>query len=271
MVRNEGDKLTRVVICPPRKEYFTNRDLVAHNIARSADRALAVKQHSVLASTLHKGGCEVITIPELTGHPNSVFTRDTALITPRGYIMLRMGLQTRRGEESWMSRELEKLEEPCAGTIYEPGTVEGGDIIMAGEVAFVGHSARTNAAGIQQLKKILLGMNYCVRVAEIASPRLHIGGAMSMIAPDRLLCCKAMFPDGFFQGFDVIEVRDDTFISGNVICLSANTVIAEKENDEVIAMLEKNDVVLHVLDLSEFVKGRGGPTCLIMPLERCPE
>ncbi len=44
----------------------------------------------------------MINIPELANHPNSVFTRDTALCTPNGYIKLRLGLESRQGEEEWI-------------------------------------------------------------------------------------------------------------------------------------------------------------------------
>ena len=77
-----------------------------------------------------------------------------------------------------------------------------------------------------------------------------------------------IFSTDFFNGFEVTEISTNTFISGNVICLSDNHVIAEKGNREVITKLKTADVKVHDIDLSEFVKGRGGPTCLIMPLER---
>ena len=83
MLRNEGDRLTRVVVCAPRQEYFRVSDLERHNIAQCADRDLAIQQHGALKSEIMQFGSEVLDIPELTNHPNSVFTRDTALCTPK--------------------------------------------------------------------------------------------------------------------------------------------------------------------------------------------
>jgi dimethylargininase len=268
MVRNEGDKLRRVVVCTPQKEYFNVRNPDVHNITQRADQKKAVQQHAVLKAIMHQSGCEVIDIPELSDHPNSIFTRDTAVCTPEGYIKLRMGLETRRGEDAWMAQTLDALGEPCAGGIKAPGTVEGGDIILAGKVAFVGCSQRTNENGVQQISKFLRSMNYEVRLANMPPTRLHIGGAMSMVGPRRIVCCPDVFPSGFFDGFETIEISSDTFISGNVICLVENEVIAEKENAEVISKLRQAGILVHDIDLSEFVKGRGGPTCLIVPVER---
>ena len=94
MLRNEGDRLTRVVVCTPREEYFRASDLKNHNITQLADRNLAIQQHDTLKSKIMEFGSEVIDIPELANHPNSVFTRDTALCTPNGYIKVRLGLDT---------------------------------------------------------------------------------------------------------------------------------------------------------------------------------
>jgi N-dimethylarginine dimethylaminohydrolase len=120
-------------------------------------------------------------IPELASDPNSIFTRDVALCTPRGHIKMWMGLADRRDEARWMAEALDALDEPCVGALTPPGTVEGGD----------------------------------------------------------------------------------------VICLRDNEVIANvAENEDAIWDLVRAGVHVHSLDLSEFRKGAGGPTCLILPVER---
>lgn len=268
MLKNEGDMLSRVVVCTPKDEYFRVSNFEIHSITQLADRNRAQKQHDELKSILAGFGCEVIDSPELPNHPNSVFTRDTALCTPRGYVKLRMGLRTRRGEEVWMSQVLDSLGESCAGNIREPGTVEGGDIILAGLVAFIGRSQRTNEDGVKQISALLSAMNYEVRSITVPPPYLHIGGAMSVIGLECVLCCRGVFPDGFFDGFHKIEVSSDTFVSGNVICLGNNEVVADVANVEAVKELERAGFIVHAVDLSEFVKGRGGPNCLIMPVER---
>lgn len=268
MLRNEGDRLVRVVVSTPRFEYFHISDLKSHNIQQVSDRKKAVKQHDNLKRLLEKSGCEVIDVPELGNHPNSVFTRDTSLITPQGYIKLRMGLPTRRGEESWMANELDSLGEPCAGSIESPGTVEGGDVILAGEVAFVGRSLRTNQSGTRQLSRLLAANGYEVREIILPPAHLHLGGVMSMIGPKSVLCCRGVFADGFFDGLERIEVPAITSTSGNVICLGDHEVIADTTNIEAIKELKRADVKVHLVDLSEFIKGSGGPTCLVLPIER---
>ena len=269
MLRNEGGRLTKVAVCTPGREYFNVTDLKSHNITEMPDAERTLTQFSLFRSLIQKAGCDVVEVPELSGHPNSVFTRDVSVVTPRGYIRLRMGLDSRKGEEEWMATILDSLGEPCAGVIEAPGTVEGGDIILAGNVAFLGHSQRTNSAGIDQISKFLINMGYEVRIHRLEFRYLHLGGAMSMIGTQRVLCCRGVFPEGFFKGFDTVEVPHRGPSTGNVICLATNEVIANvAENAEAIQALEERGVRVHSIDLSEFRKGTGGPTCLILPIER---
>lgn len=269
MLKNEGDPLKKVILCAPGKEYVTVWNKEEHHIAEIADLKKAADQHHILRNILENSGCQVVEIPELPGHPNSVFTRDAAICTPQGYLKLHMGLESRRGEEDWMEKTLQSLGVPMAGYIDPPATAEGGDVILAGAVAFVGHSERTNTDGVAQLTAWLHWMGYKeVRVAEVPPQYLHIGGAMSMIGPHRILCCEHVFPRHFFEGFETVVVPADSFISANVICISDGEVIADRSNRETIALLRHEGIIVHALDLSEFVKGSGGPSCLIMPVER---
>lgn len=268
---NEGGRLLKVVVCAPETEYFNAIDPSVHNIEQYADKDAAIAQHRQLCKAMSDNGVEVLYIQELKNHPNSVFPRDTCVRVSHGYIQLRMGLSSRQGEELWMAEFLEQHGMYKFGAIHSPGTVEGGDVILAGNVVFIGQSRRSNAEGVKQIKKLFEKGSFEVRIAEVPPPRLHIGGMMSMIGPRRVLCCLELFPEGFFQGFDVISVSAESFISGNVICLDENVVIAEKSNVPAIHSLQEKEVRVYDLDLSEFVKGRGGPTCLIMPLERCSD
>jgi dimethylargininase len=265
---NEGSRLKSVIVCAPVYEYFKAVDLHAHNISQIADRDRAVEQHDHLCTIMRDSGVQVLCIPELRGHPNSVFTRDTCVCVSLGFVQLRMGLASRQGEEVWMAQFLESRDIPQYGAVQSPGTVEGGDVILAGNVVFVGRSRRSNSEGIEQISRLFTQLGLDVRIVDVPRPRLHIGGMMSMIGPRRVLCCEELFPEGFFKGFEVISVPADTFISGNVICLDENVVIAEKCNIPAIQSLKEHGVQVHDIDLSEFVKGRGGPTCLIMPVER---
>jgi dimethylargininase len=268
MWRSEGDKIRKMILCPPGPEYVKVENLEDHNFVEVPDLEKARKQFLELQALVERAGGEVIAVEELRDHPNSVFTRDVALGTPDGFVQVRMGLPTRRGEEPWMSEILSELGMDRIAEIREPGTVEGGDVILGGRVAFVGCSSRTNRAGVEQMQRILRKMGYEVRVQEISDLFLHIGGAMSLVGPDTVVCCAGVFPDGFFRGYRVIEVADESFSAINVIHLAEGEVVLHHSFNRTIDALTAAGCTVHPIDLSEVLKGGGGPTCVTLPIER---
>ena len=260
--------MSEAIVSPPLKEYGINSRLKMHNYSRVPDHALAIKQHLQLTEVLRQSGFSVSYIPEMPNHPNSVFTRDPAVYTKEGYIQLRMGLPSRRGEEEWISSFLDSIKIPRIGSIQSPATAEGGDIIISGNTVFIGHSSRTNADGIAQISDILRHYGYHIRVGNVPQPYLHLGGAMTVLAKDLILAVSDILPDNFFNGFNVIRLLTGNFISGNVISNGDGIIIAEEFNIEAIDKLHKAGLQVHALNLSEFIKGTGGPSCLVLPVKQ---
>jgi len=268
MLNNEALTLKRVIVSRPLTAYFVESDASRHNIGQVADKRKTINQHDLFIEIIQVLGTEVLCIPELPGHPNSVFTKDTATVTAEGYIQLRMGLPSRVNEESWMAAFLKELGEPSIGKIVQPGTVEGGDVILAGKVAFIGISTRTNEAGARQIAEVFQKLGVNPRICNVPAPFLHLGGAMTLIEPDHVLCVRNVFSQSFFTGYKESIIDKGSFISGNVISLGNKVVIVDQRNISALEILELQHFKTHALDLSEFVKGNGGPSCLIMSLER---
>jgi len=269
MVRNEGERLIQAIVCTPRQEYALGAgDTGKHNIGELSKPEIAIQQHDALKAALKEFGVKVLDIPELEGHPNSVFTRDTALCTPQGYIKLRLGLKTRQGEGAWMAEALDQIGVPRVGEITAPGTVEGGDVVLAGEVAFIGRSTRTNEEGIKQLSGPLEVMGYEIRVIALPDSILHLDKVLMALGPKEVLYCKELVAEKEIEGFGGIGIscRGDT--TANIICLGDRELIVNRSNTLVMARLEAAGYKVHNLDLGEFARGMGGPNCLIMPVRR---
>lgn len=269
MLRDESKRLRKVVVCTPRYEYSLARsDHERHNIGALGSPEVAIDQHNTLKTTLRQFGAEVIDVEELVDHPNSVFTCDTAMCIPVGYVKLRLGLESRQGEEEWMAHILDGLGETCVGKIEAPGTVDGGDVVLAGSVAFIGHSIRTNTEGIRQLSCILEKTGYEIRVIEIPKIILHLDKVLMVLGPGKLLYCSEFVSERDIAGYYGIGVTCGGETTANIICLGDDELIVDRSNSGVIACLEAENFLVHDLDLSEFAKGMGGPNCLIMPVER---
>ncbi|BBJ28558.1 N(G),N(G)-dimethylarginine dimethylaminohydrolase [Athalassotoga saccharophila] len=254
----------RFLMCEPKEAYFKVDDLKTHNITQRSNKALAISQHRSLSSLIRSLGHDVVMVEELEGHPNSVFVKDPVCCTPNGYIKLRMGLKSRRSEEEWLSKFLDQLGIRCIGKLEAPATAEGGDIIIAEKFVFIGLSSRTNLNGAKKISEIFSNFGYKPRMVKVPSPYLHLGGAMTYIGSNKILCVDNL--DGDFSDFDLLKVPSGDFISGNVIFLPFNDVIVEESNVDAIKLLKSNEFKVHSINLSEFVKGTGGPTCLIQPI-----
>ena len=120
------------------------------------DVTLAKAQHRQYCSILKESGIEVIALPPLENFPDSVFMQDPALLGSRASVIGRFSEARRRGEEKALVDDLRKSARTGRlSWIMEPGTLEGGDIVMTEKDVFVGKSKRTNSSGIQQLAHIL--------------------------------------------------------------------------------------------------------------------
>ena len=261
----EYGNLKKAILCRPEESYFSVKNHKSQNINSNIDRGKALLQFKNLKNTLAKLGVSIVNIPELKGHPNSVFVKDTAIVTRDSFIKLRMGLISRREEEEWMADFLKSLGLKEIGSINPPGTAEGGDIVIGEKVAFVGISSRTNENGAKQVSEILMNTGYEVRIVKFKGPFLHIGGGMSLIGKNTILYCRNAFPEEFFKGFKEILIDCDDFISGNVIAISEKEAVASKTNRKAIKILKTEGITVHELDLSEFIKGNGGPSCMVLP------
>jgi dimethylargininase len=230
----------------------------------------ACVQHTALRRALAAAGAQVVEIDELECHPNSAFVRDVALVVPDGFIRLSMGLPARCGEEAWMAEHLTSLGMTEVGRIQPPGTLEGGDVFLVGGLALVGLSARANADGAKQLERMLAPMGYRVRTTPVPPPALHLGSVLSPVGAERVVYVEGALPAEFLDGLDGIEApRDRPDATANVLCLGEGRVLADaRESPRTLEALDRAGVAVETLDLTEFGKGSGGPTCLALPLDR---
>ena len=88
---------------------------------------------------------------ELAPLMNIMFLRDQLITTKKGIVLGRMNSPQRSHETKLIKFALKKLGITPIYEVTEPGRLEGGDLIMAGDTAFIGQGLRTSAAGVKQL------------------------------------------------------------------------------------------------------------------------
>ena len=120
------------------------------------DYELALKQHDTYIAALKQCGVDVLVLDADERYPDSCFVEDPAVVTRNCAIITNPGAGTRNGEKEEIIPAIKKFySDDQIEYIKDPGTLEGGDVMMVGDHFYVGRSARTNEEGIRQFKEIL--------------------------------------------------------------------------------------------------------------------
>src|ERR1700687_4789811 len=106
----------------------------------------ASAQHVAYERRLQDLGCAVQRLAAGPDMPDSVFIEDIAVVLDEIAILTRPGPESRRGESEAVAEAL--LSHRPLARIEPPGTMDGGDVLVAGRSGFVGCSGRTSTAGM---------------------------------------------------------------------------------------------------------------------------
>jgi dimethylargininase len=177
--------------------------------------------------------------------------------------MTRMGAPSRRKESESLAKALARFR-PLRW-MREPATLEGGDVLRVGSTLFVGLSARTNRAGIAQLRAELEPFGYSVRPMEVRGC-LHLKSGCSWVGNQTILANRDWVDISAFAGFDIVDVAANEPRAANVLALGDTVVIPEAFPDTG-RILERAGWRVRLLDISELMKAEAGLTCSSILLE----
>ena len=246
------------------------------------DLAEAISEYKDFRALLSSTGANLIELSSSDSLTiDSIYTRDSILVSPKGLILCNMGRASRTPEAAINAASYTALGHRVAGQISAPGTLEGGDFIWLDEQhAAVGLGPRTNAEGIRQLADIL-GPEVELHVVELPEPDhpddvLHLMSIISPIDQDLALIYRPFMPAEFMAwleklGVAFVDVPEQEYaIMGcNVLAIAPRTTIMLENLPAVKRALEDAGCTVATykgLEISR--KGEGGPTCLTRPLER---
>jgi dimethylargininase len=233
-------------------------------VARSPiDPARAAVQHQAYVDALRARGCEIVELPALDEYPDSVFVEDTALVFDELAVLTRPGAASRRGEVDSVARVLARYRPLSA--IAEEGTLDGGDVLRIGREVYVGRSARSNEAGIAQLRALLAGHGYRVHALETRDC-LHLKSAVTQVAPDAVLVQPRWIDPAPFAALRVLAVDESEAHAANALRVGGGIVYADCF-PRTLARLEAAGVEATLVDVSELQKAEGAVTCcsLVVP------
>jgi dimethylargininase len=215
-------------------------------------------QHNAYEWALVRAGCTVRRLESGPDMPDAVFVEDIAVAIDEGVIITRPGAPSRRVETPAVLDVLVRHGRPLQ-YIRSPGTLDGGDVLVAGRRVFVGLSARTNRAGAEQLTGMLVSVGYDVRTVPVQGC-LHLKSAVTTVSPDTLLINRAWVPAELFAGFTLIDVHPSEPRAANALQVG-DAVIYSTTFPRTLDRLAKRTLSLHPIDVDELLKAEGAVTC----------
>lgn len=226
------------------------------------DFKLALTQHERYCTALQRCGLELIRLPADARFPDATFVEDTAVLLPRCAVLTRPGAPSRAGETAAI-REALSAQGVTLQAIEAPGSVDGGDICEAGEHVFIGLSARTNAAGAEQLAGLLQAAGHTSSVVDVRAidSILHLKSGLSWLGDGRLLLIDELAGDPAFAAYERVLVESDEAYAANAVRVNDWVLVAAGYRRTSARLRELGYATLE-LDMSEFRKMDGGLSCL---------
>ncbi len=225
------------------------------------DLALMQAHHADYIATLRDTGATVVELDALDAYPDSVFVEDTALCLPHGAVIMRPGAPSRLGEAAEMAPHLRALYDQVVAITGADSFIEGGDILVTEREILVGRSARTNAAGIAELTRLVAPWGHKVREVHTPPGVLHFKTDCSLLDTDTILSTDRLAASGCFEGYRVIPVATGEEAAANSIRFNDLVLMPAgfpRTRDAILAA----GLQVREIGNSECAKLDGGMSCL---------
>ena len=265
-----------VIVRPPSPAILDA--ISTHPNRHQIDVSRVQSQHAAFCAALEDAGLPLLRLPEEPDLPDATFVSDTLVaLAPvladrvPAVVVARPARASRRSEvDSVVRAALARM--PSGARVVrveDPGTLEGGDVVIFGDRIAIGLSGRTNAIGARVLADAALSLGYRPYLCPVTD-RLHLATAVTAVAPDTLIGTAAGFASVDAAGPDAAppgEIRrlllpDDELAGANVLALGGHAFVASG-NPTAARLLRETGLTVHELELDEFALADGGPTCLV--------
>jgi dimethylargininase len=221
------------------------------------DPVRAARQHERYEQCLAALGCRVVRLPPEPDLPDAVFVEDTAVVVDERAVVTRPGAPSRRPETASVARLVARYRPTTA--IEAPGTLDGGDVLRVDRRLWVGLTARSNPAGIDQLRTLLAPHGYSVDAVAVAGC-LHLKSAVTQVGPEALLFNPSWVDPAVFTGLRCIPVDATEPHAANALLVGSG-VIYPAAFPRTAERLEQAGIRLTPVDVSELAKAEGAVTC----------
>lgn len=221
------------------------------------DVARLRSQHARYVDLLHGLGYQIHTLDADPDLPDGVFVEDPAIVLDELAVITRPGAASRRGESRSIAESLRpwrRLE-----YIQDPGTLDGGDVLILDRTLYIGLTSRSNRAGIEQLGALLAPHGYRVRGVKVQGC-LHLKSAACAVGSDTILLQSDWVDPDQFDVRRVIATDPHESGAANVVWLGRDVIYPEAF-PRTAAKLEDLGLRVHAVAYDEVTKAEGAVTC----------
>ncbi len=222
------------------------------------DYELILKQHASYVDALKTIGIDVIELGPQPDYPDAHFVEDTAVVMPEVAVIARPGAASRQGEEESIADVLRQYRE--IEHIQNPGTLDGGDVLMIGNHFFIGISERTNLEGAKQLGRILEKYGKTWTSIQVGAG-LHFKSSVNYCGKNSILVTQNFANHDALDGYDKIVVDKEEEYSANTLWINDHLLMPRGFPNTKVKLKSLGLPVIE-LDVSEMQKMDGGLTCL---------
>jgi dimethylargininase len=223
------------------------------------DYALILKQHAAYVETFRSLGVEPLVLEALPGFPDAYFVEDAAVVFAEAAVIARPGALARRGEEDTIEQALARFKPTVR--IQAPGTLDGGDVLMADRHFFIGLSERTNREGAEQLGRAVEQHGYTWTLVPAEAGTLHLKSSVSYLGEKLLLVSDGLAGCAEFQGYDQIVAAPGEKQAPNLLRVNDH-LIMPANCPQTRRKLEALGLPVIEVEASEAHKMDGGLSCM---------
>jgi dimethylargininase len=215
-------------------------------------------QHTAYCQSLSRLGLDLIRLASDNRYPDCAFVEDTAVVIVDRAVMTRPGAKTRRGEIRTVQEALAAYKR--IDRIVEPATLDGGDVLQAEDVVFVGLSKRTNRDGFLQMESLLRESHRRVVPVPLAKT-LHLKTACNYLGKGFMVVNSFDFDPALLTGFNIIQPHASEAAKLSILAVGESVLLPD-DCPKTRQIFERKGWHTIVLDLSEIRKAQAGLTCM---------
>jgi dimethylargininase len=220
----------------------------------AVDAGRALEQWERYVETLREHGWAIVEADPADDCPDGVFVEDAAVVLRGVAVLTRPGAPARRTEVASVADALSQLG-LATREIVAPATLDGGDVMAAGDAVYVGLGGRTNAAGARQLGQALDLPVVPVPLSKV----LHLKSAVTALPDDTVIGFPPALDDaGVFT--ELLAAPEEA--GAHVVRLGDDALLMAAGAPRTAELLAARGYRPVPVEIGEFEKLEGCVTCL---------